>query len=165
MTEKTGKAVVRWGILGCGGIARRMAAVIGRTAGGQLEAVASRDGERARAFAADFGAPKAYEGYDALLADGDVDAMYVAAIHPGARRVGAGMPAGREAGALRKAADHDGGGGGIAVPAGRGNGAAADGGDVEPVSSRLPGSKGVCGEWRSGRSAGRVHRFLQLFCL
>lgn len=82
MTGNTGKAVVRWGILGCGGIARRMAAVIGRTAGGRLEAVASRDGERARAFAEDFGAPKAYEGYDALLADGDVDAVYVAAIHP-----------------------------------------------------------------------------------
>ena len=82
VTGKTKEAVVRWGIIGCGGIARRMAAVIRQTGGGRLEAVASRDGERARAFAADFGAPKAYEGYDALLADRDVDAVYVATIHP-----------------------------------------------------------------------------------
>ena len=44
--------MVRWGILGCGGIARRMAAVIPEARDAQLVAAAARDKERAAAFAA-----------------------------------------------------------------------------------------------------------------
>lgn len=42
-----------------------------------LDAVASRDLARARAAAAQFGFPKAYGSYEALLADGDIDAVYI----------------------------------------------------------------------------------------
>ena len=51
--------MVRWGILGCGGIARRMAAVIPEARDARLVAAAARDKERAAAFAARFGADKA----------------------------------------------------------------------------------------------------------
>lgn len=40
-------------------------------------AIASRDAERARAVAADFGIPKAHGSYEALLADEGVDAVYI----------------------------------------------------------------------------------------
>jgi predicted dehydrogenase len=40
-------------------------------------AVASRDGERARDYAERFGIPRAHASYEALLADPDVDAVYV----------------------------------------------------------------------------------------
>ena len=39
--------MVRWGILGCGGIARRMAAVIPEARDARLVAAAARDKERA----------------------------------------------------------------------------------------------------------------------
>ena len=74
--------MVRWGILGCGGIARRMAAVLAEAKDARLIAAAARDGERAAAFAARFGADKAYGSYEELAADKTVDAVYVATIHP-----------------------------------------------------------------------------------
>lgn len=74
--------MVRWGILGCGGIARRMAAVIPEARDARLVAAAARDKERAAAFAARFGADKAYGSYEELAADKEVDAVYVATIHP-----------------------------------------------------------------------------------
>jgi xylose dehydrogenase (NAD/NADP) len=40
-------------------------------------AVASRDAERAEAYAQEHGIPRAHGGYEALLADEDVDAVYV----------------------------------------------------------------------------------------
>ena len=43
----------------------------------EVTAVASRDGDRARAYAAKHGIPHAHESYDALLADPEVDAVYV----------------------------------------------------------------------------------------
>ncbi len=43
----------------------------------KVEAVAARDGEKARAFAQRFGLPKAYAGYQTLLDDPAVDAVYI----------------------------------------------------------------------------------------
>lgn len=74
--------MVRWGIIGCGGIARRMAGVLRTLPGAVLQAVAAREEDRARAFAADFAIPHAYGSYEALARDGEVDAVYVATIHP-----------------------------------------------------------------------------------
>ncbi len=45
-------------------------------------AVAARSGARAREFADRFGIEKSLEGYEALAAEKDVDAVYVAPIHP-----------------------------------------------------------------------------------
>ena len=73
---------LRWGILGCGGIARRMASVIASRDNMALAAVAAKDAARAEAFAREQGAEKAYGSYARLLQDGDVDAVYVANLHP-----------------------------------------------------------------------------------
>jgi predicted dehydrogenase len=68
----------RWGILSAASIARRrFVPGLLRGAEGQLAAVAARDADRARAFAAEFGIPRAYASYDALLADPEVDGVYI----------------------------------------------------------------------------------------
>ena len=68
----------RWGILSAANIARRRF-IPGVRAGreGQVVAVAARDGDRARAFAADLEIPRAYDTYDALLADPEIDGVYI----------------------------------------------------------------------------------------
>ena len=60
-----------------------MAKAIARTEGAVLVAVAARDSiARAASFAGECGAEKAYGCYEDLLKDHDVDAVYVATIHP-----------------------------------------------------------------------------------
>ncbi|MBM7785369.1 aldo/keto reductase [Tenggerimyces flavus] len=79
-SEVVGK--LRWGVLGPGGIARRFAGDLPASKTGQLVAVGSRDAGRARAFADEFGAERSYGSYEELLADPDVDAVYIATPHP-----------------------------------------------------------------------------------
>lgn len=70
--------MIRWGVLSTANIGR--AAVnpaIGASSNGTLAAVASREAERAQAFAAKHSIPVAYGSYDALLDDPDVDAVYL----------------------------------------------------------------------------------------
>ncbi|HSG48913.1 MAG TPA: Gfo/Idh/MocA family oxidoreductase, partial [Longimicrobiales bacterium] len=70
--------MVRWGVLGTANIGR--AAVnpaIQASSNGELVAVASRDRERARAFADEHGIPRSHASYEALLEDPEVDAVYV----------------------------------------------------------------------------------------
>lgn len=67
---------LRWGILGPGKIAQSVGPALARS--GRLVAVGSRDEERARAFAEAHGAPKALGSYEALLADDEVEAVYIA---------------------------------------------------------------------------------------
>jgi predicted dehydrogenase len=69
--------VLRLGILGTGNIARQLAAGLATSTRTRAAAVASRDGDTARAFAAAHGIAQAYGGYDQLLRDRDVDAIYV----------------------------------------------------------------------------------------
>ena len=69
---------LRWGILGPGRIAPRVARALTGNDRGELLAVASRDPERARAFAERHGAPRTYSAYTDLLADPDVDVVYIA---------------------------------------------------------------------------------------
>ncbi len=69
---------LRWGVLSTANIGR--AAVnpaIQSASNGELVAVASRDGDRARAFADDHGIPTAHASYEALLEDESVDALYI----------------------------------------------------------------------------------------
>ena len=73
---------VNWGILGPGRIAHRFAAGLEHAAGARLIAVGSRAADRAAAFAARYGAPRAYGSYAELAADPQVDAIYVATPHP-----------------------------------------------------------------------------------
>ena len=73
---------VRWGIIGAGGIARRLSACFSATPNNVGYAIASRSGERAAAFAREFGFPVAYGSYEELVADPNVDAVYIATPHP-----------------------------------------------------------------------------------
>ncbi len=68
----------RWGILATGNIASSMAAALRHVPDASLLAVASRRQEAADAFAARWGIPKAYGTYEALLADPEIDIVYVA---------------------------------------------------------------------------------------
>ncbi|MBW3079223.1 Gfo/Idh/MocA family protein [Bifidobacterium simiiventris] len=79
---------VKVAILGAGRIAIHMAETLVKMAAdpryaGLVEpyAVAARDGERAAAFAAKYGFPVSYGSYDELLADPDVDLVYIATPH------------------------------------------------------------------------------------
>lgn len=72
---------LNWGILGPGRIAGTVAADLALVEGATPLAVASRSIDRARAFAGEFGFERAYGSYDELLADPDVDAVYVATPH------------------------------------------------------------------------------------
>ncbi|MDQ0615807.1 putative dehydrogenase [Microbacterium sp. W4I4] len=72
---------LRWGILATGGIAAAFASDL-RTAGLDLAAVGSRSQASADAFAARFDIPRAHSSYEALVADPDVDIVYVATPHP-----------------------------------------------------------------------------------
>ncbi|WP_159501665.1 Gfo/Idh/MocA family protein [Microbacterium sp. 18062] len=72
---------LRWGILATGDIARIFTSDL-RTAGLDVRAVGSRTSDGAEAFAAEFGIPRAHGSYAGLLADDDVDIVYVATPHP-----------------------------------------------------------------------------------
>jgi predicted dehydrogenase len=72
---------LRWGVLAPGGIARSFAAAVRDHTRHRIVAVASRSLERAQSFAADFGAEHAYGDYAQLVADPDVQAVYVASTH------------------------------------------------------------------------------------
>ncbi len=73
---------IEWGILTSGKIAHKFARALERSNTGRLCAVAGRNGEKAREFAREFGADRWYEGYDRLLTDPAVQAVYVATPHP-----------------------------------------------------------------------------------
>lgn len=72
------RTVVRWGIIGTAQIAANVFIPALRTVrGAELAAVASRDAQRAEAFAAAHGAARAFGSYRELLDSGAVDAVYV----------------------------------------------------------------------------------------
>jgi predicted dehydrogenase len=68
---------VRWGILSTARINRAIVPQLHESPESQLLAVASRTHERADAYAAENGVPRAYGSYEALLADDDVEVVYV----------------------------------------------------------------------------------------
>ena len=72
---------LRWGVLAPGGIAHTQVADM-RRHGMRIDAVGSRDLARSRAFAEEFGIARAYGDYTSLVADPDIDAIYVASPHP-----------------------------------------------------------------------------------
>lgn len=69
---------IRFGVLGTGRITRRLVADLQSTPGATVSAIASRCSSRARWAADNHGIAAAVEGYDALLARDDVDAVYIA---------------------------------------------------------------------------------------
>ena len=77
MTEPLG-----WGLIGTGGIAKTFAADLRFTDSGRAAAVGSRHMDSANRFADEFDIPNRHASYEALVADPDVEAVYVATPHP-----------------------------------------------------------------------------------
>jgi len=69
--------MVRWGILGTARINRRLIPAFRASRRGELRAVASRTLARAAAHAREYAIPRAVEGYQALLDDPSIDAVYI----------------------------------------------------------------------------------------
>ncbi|MCQ2324689.1 MAG: Gfo/Idh/MocA family oxidoreductase [Paludibacteraceae bacterium] len=69
------------GILGAGWIARKLTEAVAPLPDIDIYAIASRDGDRAHAFAREYQIPVAYEGYEALVSDPKVDLVYIATPH------------------------------------------------------------------------------------
>ena len=72
---------IRWGIVGPGRIAEGVVADLALVEGARAVAVGSRSLDRAQAFAARHGIERPYGSYAELLADPDVDVVYVATPH------------------------------------------------------------------------------------
>jgi predicted dehydrogenase len=77
------KSKLQWGILATGGIAKKFALGVAASRTGVVVAAGSRTEESARRFAGEHRIPRAHGSYEALLADPEVAAVYVATPHPG----------------------------------------------------------------------------------
>ncbi len=72
---------LRWGVLGTGWIANQFTASLHESTNQVVQAVGSRSLESAERAAAAFGAATAHDSYEALVADPQVDIVYVATPH------------------------------------------------------------------------------------
>ncbi|MBC3194746.1 Gfo/Idh/MocA family oxidoreductase [Pseudonocardia sp. C8] len=73
---------VKWGIIGPGRIAGKIAPDFGHVRDAELVAVASRSTERAEAFARSHGIGRVHTGYRSIIDDDGVDVLYIATPHP-----------------------------------------------------------------------------------
>ena len=75
---------IRWGIIGPGAIAHNYADGLAQSTAGKLVAIASRDAARRKAFGDHYAIAEArrHDSYAGLMADRDVDAIYIATPHP-----------------------------------------------------------------------------------
>jgi predicted dehydrogenase/aryl-alcohol dehydrogenase-like predicted oxidoreductase len=71
-----------WGIIGTGNIAKAFARGVAHSKTGKLIAVGSRSQEKADAFGTEFSISRRYGSYQALLADPQVQAVYIGVPHP-----------------------------------------------------------------------------------
>lgn len=69
--------MIRWGILGVAKINHRLVPAFRRTKRCKLLALASRDAAKARQAAQEAQIPVAHESYESLLADPEIDAVYI----------------------------------------------------------------------------------------
>jgi predicted dehydrogenase len=74
-----GGPTLRWGVLAPGGIATDWVAAVHAHTDQRVVAVASRSGERAAEFAQKNGIERSYGSYEQLVADAQVDIVYIAA--------------------------------------------------------------------------------------
>jgi predicted dehydrogenase/aryl-alcohol dehydrogenase-like predicted oxidoreductase len=75
-------AKLKWGIIGAGRIARAFARGVAHSETGELIAIGSRGQKSADKFGDEFGLQKRHVGYESLLADPEVEAVYIATPHP-----------------------------------------------------------------------------------
>ncbi len=72
---------IRWGILGCGKIARKFAADIKFVKNAELVAIGAREQSTADSFAKDFPVKYKHDSYQSLVENPEVDAIYIATPH------------------------------------------------------------------------------------
>lgn len=72
---------IKWGIIAPGWIAGHFTATVHRNTRSRVVATGSRSLDRAHRFAADYGVERSYDSYEQLVADPEVDAVYVASPH------------------------------------------------------------------------------------
>ena len=75
------RTILRWGIVAPGVIADYFATTVLANTDQRIVAVASRSPERGAAFAQRHGIERSHASYDQLVADPEVDIVYVAAPH------------------------------------------------------------------------------------
>ncbi len=73
---------IRWGILGTGWIAEKMAVALSTVNDAALVAIGSRSSAKAREFARRYHIESAYGSYEDLAADPAIDVVYIATPHP-----------------------------------------------------------------------------------
>ncbi|MGC4036707.1 MAG: Gfo/Idh/MocA family oxidoreductase [Chitinophagaceae bacterium] len=73
--------MIRWGILGSGRIARKFASDLKFVDNSELIAIGSRSMESAEAFAQEFPVKYKHGSYESLVANKDVDVIYIATPH------------------------------------------------------------------------------------
>jgi len=73
--------MIRWGILGCGRIARKFASDLKLVENAELVACGARSAASADAFAKEFNVKNAHDSYEALVKDDEVDVIYIATPH------------------------------------------------------------------------------------
>jgi len=69
--------VLNWGLLSTAHINRSLIPPIKNSERNELVAVASRDAEKARAYAREWDIPRSFGSYEAMLADPDIDVIYI----------------------------------------------------------------------------------------
>ncbi len=72
---------MNWGIIGLGNIAHQFIKDLLLVEGTRVEAVASRSESKATTFAEKYQVAKAYENYEAILKDPNIDIIYIATPH------------------------------------------------------------------------------------
>ncbi|KAG3118750.1 hypothetical protein PI124_g8634 [Phytophthora idaei] len=73
---------LRWGFLGCGRISHAFAGAIKPLQTVAFHACAARSLENAQKFASDHSFSRAYDSYEALCSDSEVDVVYIGTLHP-----------------------------------------------------------------------------------
>lgn len=68
---------LKWGVLGAARINRRFLPGLKAAANAELTGIASRDEAKARQAAEQWGAPKIYGSYEAMLADPEIEVVYI----------------------------------------------------------------------------------------
>lgn len=79
MVTKSDGREIRWGIIGCGDVCEvKSGPAFNKVEGSKLVAVMRRDAEKAKSYAQRHGVAQYYSDAEALIADPNVDAVYIA---------------------------------------------------------------------------------------
>lgn len=73
--------MIKWGIIGAGNIAHRFCKALAKDKRAKLEAVSCRTMEKAKAFKMIYPCNKAYDSFQKILDDPDIEAVYIALPH------------------------------------------------------------------------------------